>query len=439
MRTSTIGRRRFLGGLGAGAMLAPLVGSLARAGEIGPAPRLLVFFTPNEPIAREHWHPGGAGNEFALDMPLRPMMQSLDPFRADMLMIGDMKMRTRDLDNFGGGHVGMGHMLTGHINVPYGEQNYEFWAGGISVDQHIANALDCDALTLAVSPGGNSGNGRMSYSGRNQPVHPTTRPDDAFDALFADALLPADELALLRARRLSVLDRVVGDLEKAKARVSASDRDKIDAHLQRARDLEVQLAQDTTLQCEPVAPAAADYGSNAMIPVTIRRQIDVAVEALACGVTQVASLQIGNTGADHITPIWPDHGINVNTGLHTNAHDYVQNPSAQATTQRVAVETFFFEQFAYLLQQLRDRPDAGGGTLLDNTLVFWTKSLGRDHRGDELLYILAGGSNLGLQTGRYIGRTDVPHNNLLVSVCNLMGLPDETFGDPNICTGAVDL
>jgi hypothetical protein len=279
----------------------------------------------------------------------------------------------------------------------------------------------------------------MSYLARNQPVHPTSRPDEAFDALFADALLPPDELAMLRARRLSVLDRVAGDLDKAKAKVAASDRDKIDAHLHEVRRLEQNFAEDSTLACEPTAPGVADYDSNAMMPTTIRRQVDVAIEALACGVTQVATLQIGNTGADNVTPIWPDEGIDVSTNLHTNAHDYNQNPSAQATAEREAVETFFFEQFAYTLQRLSERPDAGGGSLLDNTLVFWTKSLGPGHGAGPLLYLLAGASSLGLSTGRFISRPDVPHNDLLVTVCNLMGLPDESFGDPEICTGALPL
>jgi hypothetical protein len=33
---------------------------------------------------------------------------------------------------------------------------------------------------------------------------------------------------------------------------------------------------------------------------------------------------------------------------------------------------------------------------------------------------------------------DVPHNNLLVSLLNLMGLPDTTFGRPEWCTGPLD-
>ena len=81
----------------------------------------------------------------------------------------------------------------------------------------------------------------------------------------------------------------------------------------------------------------------------------------------------------------------------------------------------------------------GDGTLLDNTLVLWGKPIGRNHSGSELLFMLAGGAGGDLQTGRYLEAKDVPHNNLLVSCCQLMGLDDQSFGDPDICTGALSL
>jgi hypothetical protein len=56
------------------------------------------------------------------------------------------------------------------------------------------------------------------------------------------------------------------------------------------------------------------------------------------------------------------------------------------------------------------------------------------------LFILAGGANGALQTGRYLERANEPHNNLLVTCCNLMGLDHvESFGDPSICTGATSV
>ena len=41
--------------------------------------------------------------------------------------------------------------------------------------------------------------------------------------------------------------------------------------------------------------------------------------------------------------------------------------------------------------------------------------------------------------GRFISRPGVPHNNLLLTLCHLMGLDDDTFGDPDITTGPLTL
>ena len=51
--------------------------------------------------------------------------------------------------------------------------------------------------------------------------------------------------------------------------------------------------------------------------------------------------------------------------------------------------------------------------------------------------MLAGSAGGALQTGRslsYDGQ-GLPHNNLLVSILNAMGVPDTTFGKPDWCTG----
>ncbi|MCX4241198.1 DUF1552 domain-containing protein [Paraliomyxa miuraensis] len=442
LRTS---RRGFLSGAAAASamslpFLSSLLGRSAKAADGAHAKRLVVFFTPNEPIDRDHWKPAGNGSAFPLTS-LPTMMSGLEAHRDDLVLVGDLEMKTRDVEAFGAGHVGIGHMLTGRTVSPYGSGNAEFWASGISVDQHVANHLGVNALTLAARPGGANGNSRISYTGANQPVHPLTRPDDAFDSLFADATLPADELAALRGRRLSVLDRVAGDLDGIKAQLPGEARSKLDVHLELVRDLELQLTEDKGVTCEPVAiPGGVDYESNAAFPTTARRQIDLLVQALACGLTDVASLQLSNSGAGDLTPLWAGEGLDINLDCHTIAHDYNQNPSGAATTRRVQLETFFFDMFAYLLDGLAAIPEGpDGGRLLDDTVVLWCKNLGYNHSGREMLYILAGGAGGALQTGRFVSLPGRPHNDLLVSVCNLMGMDDTSFGDPDLCTGALPL
>jgi hypothetical protein len=56
-------------------------------------------------------------------------------------------------------------------------------------------------------------------------------------------------------------------------------------------------------------------------------------------------------------------------------------------------------------------------------------------------YLLAGGtaaSATPLQMGRFLQYADgttVQHNDLLVSLLNVFGVPDKTFGNPAYCSG----
>jgi hypothetical protein len=295
------------------------------------------------------------------------------------------------------------------------------------------------ALTLGVRVASSNGNSRISYTGPSQPVDPITAPDVAFDGLFADAILPAEERAALKAQRLSVLDRVTGDLTRAKTRLPTEARHKLDIHSDMVRELELKLQADKLIDCTPESPGSGDYNSNGMFPTTVRRQIDVMIQALGCGLTDVASLQLSNSGASNITPMWPEEGINISDHYHYLAHEYIENPNATNTARRIEMERYLFSLFGYLLERLDSIPEGTGGTMLDSSLVLWIKPLGYRHRTDKMLFMLAGGANGQLQTGRFVSFPDAPHNNLLLEVCHLMGLSDQTFGDPAYCTGPLSL
>ena len=77
--------------------------------------------------------------------------------------------------------------------------------------------------------------------------------------------------------------------------------------------------------------------------------------------------------------------------------------------------------------------------MLDNTLVLCVNEIsrGNTHSHDDMHFLLAGGAGGRLDGGRYLRYDDRPHNDLLVSVLNLLGLDDETFGDQRFCYGAL--
>jgi hypothetical protein len=74
--------------------------------------------------------------------------------------------------------------------------------------------------------------------------------------------------------------------------------------------------------------------------------------------------------------------------------------------------------------------------MLDHTVIFIPTEIGRGHTSAGLQFLTIGGRGLGVKTGQYLRvgtarqkTMGVPHQRLLVSLLNTMGLPDTTFGD----------
>jgi hypothetical protein len=407
-----------------GAALLPFLARLPTAHAATSPKRFVVFFSGNEPIDKAHWEPGA-------NLALTPVMQPLEPHKSKLLLLGGLKMGPGDQDTYSG-HNCIGQLLTGRVNLYFGTKS-QFWAGGVSLDQQLASGLGTPALTLGARPGKSTGTARISYTGANQPVHPVEDPLKAFNQLFGTLSETPDAQAARIAQRRSVLDVLSKDLAAVRTQVPALERTKVDQHLTAVRELEQRLTAPVTT-CSPTPlPGGFDFTANANFPATARRHMDVLVQALACNATRVASLQLGSSAGGG-TPSWPDEGINLSNDEHDIAHTYYSVGSATAVSERRQVETFYYKLFAYFLKQL-DSVQEGDGTLLDNTLVLWTKPMAAKHGHSDMLFMLGGGKNLGLRTGRFVSFPGVLHNNLLLSVLQLMGQPSNTFGDPSLCSG----
>lgn len=413
-------RRRLLGGGAAAALGLPFLGSFARAGGAPPL-RLVIVWTPNDAQWVDQYEtaltPGAA-----LPATLPSFLQPLAEYRDRIAVVGGIG------NTFEGGHTSIGHSLTGIDWI--GPDGNNFWAGGVSVDQHIAQSIGEEALTLGVACGAKNGKGRMSYAAAETPVDPIEDPSIAFDSLFADVGSDADELAARRARKHSVLDRVAADLEAYSGQIPAEQRPRLEQHLESIRAIEEKIDDELLASCDPTTPGAFDASDNALVPEVMRAQMSIIAQALGCGATRVATLQLGRAGGG-ITPLWPGEGIEIGLDVHGVAHEhYLQpdNPSVLADAK--AVETWYSSQLAHLLAQLDAIPDVDGGKLLDNTLVVHVKELGRRHGTDPMTYVLAGGPSV-LTGDRYLSFDGRAHNDLLLTLCHKMGVQDATFGDPS--------
>jgi uncharacterized protein DUF1552 len=273
---------------------------------------------------------------------------------------------------------------------------------------------------------------RMIYSGANQPLPPMEDPVAAFARIFGGTNLNAAQAAILLKRRQSVLDQVQTSLTGLSTKVGADDRVRVQQHLNSVQQIEKQLIAQTGA-CSPPTVAKTDLTKVANYPAIGQTQMDLLIASLACDQTRIASLQWSHSVSDIPMP-W----LNISTGHHTLSHD--ADTDAPSQMSLVQINTWYAQQFAYLLQGLDAVIESDGSTLLDNCMVVWINELakGNVHSHNPLPVVIAGGAGGALRSGRLVTYSPAQaHNNLLVSIANTMGTNITTFGNPAYCTGAL--
>ena len=411
-RRRNVSRRSFVATLGMSLVAAPFVGLLtgsnrrASAAAATQAKRLLVFFNPNGTVPAR-WRPSGSGSSFSF--PAGSILEPLAAWKDRVVVIGGLELK--NANNHEGG---MAAMLTGGTGGA---------SGGKSIDQHVAAAIGgttrLRSLELGVqtSAWGGSVQTRMSYGGPGVYVPPDDNPVSIYRRLYGDAVPGGEDLSLQR--RQSVLDAVKGDVSSLRSRLGTEEAQKLDVHLESLREMERGLGGGT---CGGgVAPVDGPIYDNDRFPTIGKAQMDLAVAALACGATNVASIQWAHTVAPQVFT-W----LSLGEGHHGLSH---QSDGTPGVEQFVQAERWFTEQFAYLLGRLDATPDPEGGTLLDSTLVLWAKEMGdsRLHVCTDVPFVIAGA---GFETGRYLSVPGGAHAKMLVSVANALGVETTSFGDP---------
>ena len=445
-RPFRIGRRALLRGAGGIALGLPFLEAMTPFGRLAqaatpPPKRFLVFFSPDGNI-HENWVPTGTETAFTLSRILAP----LEAHKQKLVILDGIENKVGGYSaRPGDDHMkGMGTMLTGigllDGSTQGGAGDPAGLAGGISVDQTIANAIGTGtkfkSLELGVEAG-SSGTvwGYSAYAGANQPLPPDNNPAAVFTRVFGSVGADTGAIARLQAERRSVLDAVTQGYARLNPRLGAADRAKLDEHLTNVRDLETRLTAvgATGANCVPPPnPGKVDYKANDNFPTIGKLQTDLMVMALACDLTRVGTLQFEQS-VGNVRFTWVDPAIT--RGHHDLSHD--GDGLTDTIEQLTKINLWYSQQLAYLLDSLQRLKEADGTSVLDNTLLIWVNELARGnaHSHDRMPYVLAGGAGGALRTGRFLSYKKTSHNDLLVSCMNLMGVPGATFGDPAFCSG----
>jgi hypothetical protein len=251
-----------------------------------------------------------------------------------------------------------------------------------------------------------------------------------------------------------------------RAPLSMADRQKLDMHFAAIRDVEMGMTTTGMVACTlPGATADALMGLN---PDTIgddgqyrtvgRLHMDVMAIALACGFTNVASIQWGRGSGG---PIFRWDGMSHEYNHHKLSHGETTDDPANPMRMVVAgYETMLFDidrwyatQLAYLCDKLAAYDEGGGRTVLDNSAVVWANELseGKAHDFRDLPWVVLGSCAGYFKQSQYLKLTarpesnrlggwwdntlDAPHNKLLVSFIRAMGIDETRFGHSSLPAG----
>jgi Protein of unknown function (DUF1552) len=431
-------RRTVLRGLGTAMALPLMEAMLPNAGAAQPSARpkrLQIFYTPNGMIMQS-FTPAKAGPDY----PMSPTLAPLEPYRNHFTVITGLAHYNASALGDGPGSHGRscGAFLTGaHPKRTEGSD----LQCGISMDQivakHFAEATQLASLELGIETPSLLGSCDVGYSctytntlswrSPTVALPVTVNPGAVFERLFGDGdVLDEKSRQAQLKRKASILDFVFEDASRVSGQLGSNDRRKLDEYLDAIRDVERRIHKAS----EQSVLVSSDLARPAGIPGTfaehVRVMIDLQVLAMQADLTRVSSFMLGREISNRTYP-----EVGVPDAHHMLSH-HGGDPDKVEKLKRI--NRLHMQHFAYYLERMSTTKD-GEGTLLDSTLVLEGASLGEpnEHDNMNLPIIVAGG---GLQGNRHlVVDKHTPMANLMLSMINAMGIPQDKFGDS---TGPLD-
>jgi len=437
----TLPRRTFLRGAGAALSLPLLDAMLPRAAwatEAAIAPkRMGFFFFPNGAIM-PHWTPAEVGSQFTLPQTLSP----LAAHQSDLLVISGLAHdKARANGDGAGDHArSCAAFLTG--SQPRKTSGADIHAGP-SVDQlaaqQIGHATRLPSLEIGIEEGRQAGNcdsgyscaysSNISWKSAETPMAKEINPKSVFERLFGNGVDDVRAQAERDFYRQSILDFVASDAAKLRERLGTTDRRKVDEYFSSVREIEQRIARAEHQIRAELPDMAAPAGVPEVLAEHLRLMYDLLAIAFQTDSTRIATYMLANEGSNRTY-----REIEVKEGHHELSH-HQDDEDKKAKLQKI--DQYLITQFAYFLDRLKSIPE-GNGSLLDNCMLVYGCAIGdgNAHNHDNLPIVMAGRGGGTIATGRHLQlESEMPMNNLHLSLLDRLGATVETFGD---ATGRLD-
>ncbi len=380
--------------------------------------------------ARNLWAPATADRDFDLSA---GSLSPLEPFREYLTIVSNTDCRNAegiDPQDAGGDHARSSavFLTQSHPKQTEGPDVLAGTSFDQLVAQKIGQATRIPSLQLCIEEN-LSTNGftkgyasvymdTISWASPTKPLPMERDPRIVFDQLFGVRVDPGHER--------SILDFVVSEIARAKPRLGANDRRRLDDYLEDIREVErrIQKIEAFNTGGERRLLAGAPPAVSDDFEEHVRLMFDLQVQAFQSDVTRVVAFKMGRDASARAYPA---------SGVSESFHAASHHAEKEDKIARFAlINKYHVGMVRYFLEKLKTTNE-GDTDLLEKTLVLYGSSMGDSnfHNHKRCPLFLAGRANGRLKGNLHVKAPDgTPMANAMLTLLHRIGRDDlESFGD----------
>ena len=222
----------------------------------------------------------------------------------------------------------------------------------------------------------------------------------------------------------NVTDLVLEDTKSLSRKLAADDRRTLGEFMEMIRNIEIRIEKMEKL----LADVDINIPKNEVLPrgEYIRLQADLVLLAFQMGITNISTFMIGPERWD-ATLMY--EGVFDKPVQH---HNMTHNQKGEGYKALQKIDIFHIQQYAYVIQRMKDLKESDGSSMLDNSLLLYGAGLGdgATHQYYDLPMIVAGKAQGQVKQGRFLKlKSGTLNSNLWLTVAQLMGLEIDAYAD----------
>lgn len=228
-----------------------------------------------------------------------------------------------------------------------------------------------------------------------------------------------------------VTDLILEDAKRISRKLGREDREKFSqfTHDIRSIELRMQRLERILKNSNVKEPTDADLPRGEYI----RLMGDLMISALQMGISNICTFMIGPERWN--APMMYEGVFDKPVSHHNLTH----NQKGDGWLNLQKIDIFHLQQYAYVLNRMKEIKEADGSSLLDNSIVTYGAGLGdgATHQFFDLPMLIAGKCQGELKQGRLIRcKSGTLNSNLWLTLAQHMGLEIDSYSDS---TGTIDL